>query len=64
MDYLKSLEIKINNSFDLDTMLDKLKEKESSDAIPVWRVQREKNNDKRFTFSTSESVKTINIHIK
>ena len=61
-DYLESLEIKINDSFDVDEILDKLKEKEISNAIPVWRIQRKKNNNKQFTFSTPESVKAINIH--
>ena len=62
--YLESLKIKINDSFDVDEMLDKLKEKEIFNAIPVWRIQREKNNNKQFTFSTPESVKAINIHIR
>ena len=63
-DYLESLEIKINDSFDVDEIFDKLKEKEISNAIPVWRIQRKKNNNKQFTFSTPESVKAINIHFR
>lgn len=60
-DYLKSLGIQINRRFDVDEVIEKLKNE--TDALPTWSIRRYKTAMPYYTFSSPESVKAINTYL-
>lgn len=59
--YLNALNINIEESFDIEKIINELNTKK--DEIPTWNIRRVKTNIEYTTFSSSESVKAINLYL-